>query len=254
MAVSYLKRDVAGPDKPEATVDPGTLDQYVGYYQDADPRNQFAWPVQSLFAGRSVVRDGNRLYMQPLLGERARLVPVTASAFRLEHEVDASRIFAANADGVMVMAGAQVYAERVARWRVELVRLPVLLTLLVILSVLLMSIVWVVRWRRAEPRGFWELKVALLLCPLTLVTLGGVLTLTPMMEWGVRNTATIAVFVSTLAIPVLALVVGLFTLVAAREGASRRFTTYAALVGLAMGGVSLYLSSHDMLGVRLWNY
>ncbi len=253
MAVNYLKRDVAPPDKPEATVDPGTLDRYVGYYQDANPRNQFAWPVQSLFAGRSVVRDGDRLYMQPLFGERARLVPVTASAFRLEHEVDASRIFA-DADGVMVMAGGQVYAEGVARWRVEIIRLPVLLTLPVILSVLVVSIVWVVRWRRAAPRGFWELKVALLLCPLTLVALGGALALTPMMEWGVRNTSTVAVFVSTLAIPVLALVVGLFTLAAAREGASRQFTTYAALVGLAMGGVSLYLSSHDMLGVRLWNY
>lgn len=254
MAVSYLKRDVAPPDKPEATVDPGTLDQYVGYYQDANPRNQFAWPVQSLFAGRSVVRDGDRLYMQPLLGERARLVPVTTSAFRLEHEVDASRVFATDPHGVMVMAGGQVYAERTPRWRVELVRRPVLLTLPLIASVFVVAIVWSVRWRRAEPRGFWELKIALLLCPLTLVALGGALALTPRMEWGTRNTATIAVFVSTLAIPVLALVVGLFTLTAAREGASRRLTTYAGLVGLAMGGLSLYLSSHDMLGVRLWNY
>jgi hypothetical protein len=74
------------------------------------------------------------------------------------------------------------------------------------------------------------------------------------MDWGVRNTATVAVFLSTLAIPVLALVVGLFTLGAIREGVSRRLATYAALVGLAMGGLSLYLSSHDLLGVRLWTY
>jgi hypothetical protein len=80
------------------------------------------------------------------------------------------------------------------------------------------------------------------------------LTLTPMMDWGIQNTGTVTVFVSTLAIPVLALVVGFFTLNAAREGASRLLATYAAVVGLAMGGLSLYLSNHDLLGVRLWTY
>jgi hypothetical protein len=66
--------------------------------------------------------------------------------------------------------------------------------------------------------------------------------------------ATIAVFVSTLAVPVLALVVGFLTLAAARERASRLLATYAALVGLAMAGLSLYLSSHELLAIRLWNY
>jgi hypothetical protein len=252
--VGYLKRDVTPPEKPAAAVDADTLDQYVGYYQDANPRNQFAWPLQSLFGGRSIVREGERLFARTLLGEPAALIPVSTTAFRLAHELDASRVFTADADGQMVMAGAQIYAVRVPRWRVELVRIPVLATLPLLASVFLVAVIWLVRLRRAEPRGFWELKVALILCPLAVLAPFGALRLTPMMEWGVRNTATVAVFVSTLAIPTLALVVGFLTLNATREGASRSLTTYAAFVGLAMGGLALYLSSHDLLGVRLWQY
>jgi CubicO group peptidase (beta-lactamase class C family) len=254
MAVSYLKRDVMPPQKPAAAVDASTLDQYAGFYQDANPRNQFAWPVQSLLAGRSIVREGDRLLVKPVFGERVPLIAVSSTTFRLESELDASRVFTADADGHMVMAGTQIYAVRVPRWRVELIRVPVFAALLVVASVLVVAPVWLVRLRRAEPRGFWELKVALLLCPLAVLVPFAALALTPMMEWGTRNVATVAVFVSTLAVPVLALVVGFFTLAAAREQASRLLATYAALVGLAMAGLSLYLSSHEMLAIRLWNY
>jgi hypothetical protein len=254
MAVSYLKRDVTPPEKPAAVVESSTLDQYLGYYQDANPRNQFAWPVRSLVAGRSIRREGDRLFADPVFGERVALVPVSDTTFRLESEVEASRVFTVDADGQVVMAGGQTYAVRVPRWRVELVRIPVLAAVTLLASVFVMAIVWLARLRRAKPRGFWELKIALILCPLAVLAPLAALTLTPIMDWGVRNTATVAVFLSTLAGPVLALVVGLFTLGAIREGVSRRLATYAALVGLAMGGLSLYLSSHDLLGVRLWTY
>ncbi len=254
MAVSYLKRDVMPPQKPAAAVDASTLDQYIGFYQDANPRNQFAWPVQSLLAGRSIVREGDRLVVEPVFGERVPLIAVSSTTFRLESELDASRVFTADADGHMVMAGTQTYAVRVPRWRLELIRVPVFAALLVVASVFVVATVWLVRLRRAEPRGFWELKVALLLCPLAVLVPLVALRLTPMMEWGTLNVGTVAVFVSTLALPVLALVVGFFTLAAARERASRLLATYAALVGLAMAGLSLYLSSHELLGIRLWNY
>jgi CubicO group peptidase (beta-lactamase class C family) len=254
MAIGYLKRDVAAPPRPDVAVETSTLDRYVGYYHDANPRNQIAWPVQSLFSGRSVVRDGNMLYAQPLIGARVRLIPVSESAFRLDNEIDASRVFTTTADGVMVMAGGQLYAERVSRWRIDSLRIGLTIALLTIASVFLVAIVWVARWRRAQPRGFWELKVALLLCPLVTLMPAGGLAFTPMMEWGARNPGTMAVFLGSLAIPVLALVVAVFTLGAMREGASKRLTTYAGAVALAMGGLSLYLSNHGLLGLRLWLY
>jgi CubicO group peptidase (beta-lactamase class C family) len=254
LAIGYLKRDVAAPAKPEVTVDPTMLDRYVGYYQDANPRNQIAWPVQSLFSGRAIVRDGGTLFAQPLFGERRRLVAVTESSFRLEEELDASRVFTTTADGVTVMAGGQLYAERQPRWRLDLVRGALAAAAVIVATVFLCAIVWVARLRRAQPRGFWGLKIALLLCPLLLLLPIGALSLTPMTEWGTRNSGTLAVFAGTLAVPAVAVAVATLALLAMREGASRLLVTYAGLVALAMGAFSLYLSSHDLLGLRLWLY
>jgi hypothetical protein len=80
------------------------------------------------------------------------------------------------------------------------------------------------------------------------------LAMTPMLDWGARNAGTIAVYLGSLAIPTLAAIVAIFTITAIRERASRWLVTYAALVAFAMAGVSLYLSHHGLLGLRLWAY
>jgi CubicO group peptidase (beta-lactamase class C family) len=254
LAIGYLKREVEPPTHTEASIDSAVLDRYVGFYQDANPRNQFAWPLQSLFSGRTIARDGNALYAQALFGPRARLVAVSESTFRLVNEVDASLIFTTAPDGQMVLAGPQLYAERVSKWPVVLLRSGVIAAVTIIASVFLVAMVWVGRVRRAQPRGFWELKLALLLCPLAVLLPAGALALTPITSWGARNVGTLAVFAGTLAIPTLALVVALLATMALRERASRWLTTYAGLVALAMGALSLYLSHHAMLGLRLWSY
>ena len=205
-------------------------------------------------AGRRIVRDGNSLYAEPLLDARVRLVPVTESSFRLENEIDASRVFTSTGDGQMVMTGGLVYAERVSRWPIDVLRTALLAALLIVASVFIVAIAWVARLRRAQPRGFWELKAALLLCPLALLMPVGGLALTPMTSWGVRNAGTIAVAAGTLAVPVMAVVVAIVCMMAMRERASRSLVTYAGLVALAMGGLSMYLSHYDMIGLRLWAY
>jgi hypothetical protein len=254
MAIGYLKHDVDPPAKPAVRIDAAILDRYTGYYHDANPRNQFAWPVQSLFSGREIVRDADTLFEQPLIGDRVALVPVTDSMFRLERELEASRVFTTDADGRMVLTGPQLYAERTQRWPVDAVRILLAAAGAVIASVFFVAIVWVARLRRASPRGFWELKVALLLCPLILVLPIAGLSLTPMTHWGSRNTGTVAVWVGTLGVPVLSALICMLTVMSMRERASRWLVTYAGLVALAMAGISLYLSRHDMLGVRLWVY
>lgn len=254
LALTYLKRDVEPPQQPETTLDASVLDRYVGYYHDANPRNQFAWPVQSLFSGRTVVRKGDTLYLRSLMFEDTRLVPVTESSFRLEHELDASRVFASTSDGRMVMAGGQLYAERVARWPLDVLRLSLGAALVIIGSVFVVAIVWVARARRATPRGFWELKIALLLCPLVVLMPAAGLALTPTLAWGTQNSGTLAAFAGTLAIPVMALIVALLTALAIRERPSRLLVTYAGMVALAMGGLALYLSRHDLIGLRTWTY
>jgi CubicO group peptidase (beta-lactamase class C family) len=254
LAIQYLKRDVEPPSKPEIKVDASVLDRYAGYYHDANPRNQFVWAFQWLLAGRTIEQQDGSLYSHAFFGERVRLVPVTEAAFRLENQLDASRVFTSDEDGNMVLTGPSIHAERRPRWRVDVIRFPVFASPLIVASVFAVAIVWVARIRRARPRGFWRLKLAMLLCPIGLLLPAVSLSLTPDRTWGVRNAGTTAVFLGTLAIPILAAGVAALAINAAWRGASRLLIAYAAVVSLAMAGLSLYLSSHDLLGVRLWTY
>ena len=254
LAIGYLKRDVEPPPKPEVAVDTEVLDQYVGYYHDAAPRNQFAWPMIFLTSGRSVERDGSALYMSHLLGARERLIPVSDTLFRRDQDVDASLVFTRADDGRVVMAGMNVYAERRARWRVEIVRIPMLAALVALASALLVAIVWLIRWRRARPYGFWPLKAAVVASPLIVLAPLAGLALTSGREWGRVNAATVGLFVATLAVPAMAVVVAEMSLKASRRGATRWLVVYTLLIAYAMAALTAYLGWHGLLGVRLWRY
>jgi CubicO group peptidase (beta-lactamase class C family) len=254
LAIRYLKRDVDPPAKPETRVDAALLDTYEGYYQDANPRNQIVWPLQFFAAGRVVERDGDQLYMRGLAGERTRLVPVSDARFRRERDLDATVVFTRDANGTMVMTGGQLYAERVARWRVEIVRWPVASAVVFLLTPLLVAIVWVARIRVARPRGFWGLKAALFACPLVLAAVAAALATSTPLDWGAQNVTTNTVYLATIALPLLAVVIMVLVIVAYRQLASRMLVAYAVLVAVAAAGVSAYLASHNLIGLRLWQY
>jgi CubicO group peptidase (beta-lactamase class C family) len=251
LAIRYLKRDVEPRVKPETHLDASTLDRYVGYYHDANPRNQFLWPLRRLLAGRTVTRDGDHLYLQPLGEERARLIPVWETAFRRENDLDATMVFTADSDGRMVLTGAQLYAERRPRWTVDLLRGSVLAAACVVLSPLLVAIGWVARLGQ---RRFWDLKIALLVCPIVLAAPIAALGLTPRRDWGAPNATTTVVFLATLALPALAIALVAFAAAARKQGASRLLVSYAYVVALAAAGLTVYLSAHGLIALRLWSY
>lgn len=253
LAIRYLKRDVDPPVKPEARVDASVLSTYEGYYQDANPRNQIMWPIQFFASGRTIVRDGDRLYMQPLIGERRHLVPTSDTTFRYEDDLDSTLVFTQDAENTMVLTG-RIYAEKVPQWRVEIVRLPLVAALPILASPLLVAIAWVARLKRAQPRGFWELKAALILCPLAILAPAMALALTPFREWGAKNAATVVTLVATLAVPALVVTVAALAIAARREGASRLLVRYALTVACAAAALTAYLAAHGLVGLRLWAY
>jgi CubicO group peptidase (beta-lactamase class C family) len=253
-AIRYLKRDIEPPAKPSMKVDAATLDQYVGYYEEANPRHQLTWPLQWLLSGRTILRDGDHLVSEPTWGERTSLISVTESSVRLESELDASAVFTRDDNGTMVLVGPNLYAERRPRWRSEIVRAPLLAAPLVIGSVVLMMLVWLIRARRARPYGFWGLKLTLLVCPLAIVLPFAALASTPTRNWGTINPATLAAAAGTAAIPLVALLAIVMTALAARRGAGRWLILYAALVATAMVTVSVYFAANDLVGLRTWSY
>jgi CubicO group peptidase (beta-lactamase class C family) len=254
LALGYLKRDVEPPPRPEIEIDAASFDRFAGYYHEANPRNQWMWAVQWLFMGRTIVRDGNAIYEVPVFGGRERLIPTGHATFRLTRELGASRAFTHDADGHQVLAGGTLYAERRPRWRVEAVRVSALIAIAMTLSVFPGAIIWLIRRKRARPRRFWGLKLTLLLCPIALLIPVALVTFGSVAEWGTRNATSIALFLATLVLPFLAVLVAAFTAYAYRLDASRWLTAYALVVAVSMAGLSGYLASHGLLGLRTWTY
>ncbi len=254
LAIRYLKRDVEAPQPPTAAVSESVLRTHEGFYEDANPRNAILAPFQRLLGGRFVYLDGGQLFMRQRSDDAVRLVPVSNTTFRRENETDATIVFAADPDGTPIVTGSQLYAARRSRWPVELLRWSVFASVALALSPLVVAIAWVARIKRARPRGFWDLKAALLLCPLVLVTPAAALALTSFRRWGEQNAATIATFLAASAPPVLVLVIGALAYAARAEGASRLLVRYAWSVALAMAVIAAFLWSNGLIGLRLWTY
>jgi CubicO group peptidase (beta-lactamase class C family) len=254
LAIRYLKRDVEMPELPAATVAEAVLRGYEGFYEDANPRNAIVAPFRRLLAGRFVYLEGGKLFMQERGEDAVRLVPVSDTTFRRETETDATIVFAADPDGTPIVTGNQLYAARRSRWPLELLRWTVFASTVLAISPLVVAIGWVVRIARARPRGFWDLKFALLLCPIALAAPAAALALTPVRDWGTRNAATITAFLATFAPPVLVMMIVVLAYAALTEGASRRLASYALAVALAMCVLTAFLWSNRLIGLRLWAY
>ncbi|MEO8678062.1 MAG: serine hydrolase domain-containing protein, partial [Vicinamibacterales bacterium] len=253
LAINYLKADVGPPEKPTVILSAGTLGQYAGYYHDAAPRLQAAAFIQWLMSGRTISVDGDALLVTPVFGERSRLIPVADTLFRRETEVDATHVFTTDEQGAMVLTGA-FYAERIPRWRVDLVRWPVLVSCGLLLTPIVVAILWLAFIRRATPHGFWWLKGSLVLCMVALLLPVAGMALVPGTQRGVINVWTAAICLGTIILPVGAALAVFFTIDAWINEAGRSLRAYAAVVSVAAVIVTAYLVSWGVIGFRPWNF
>jgi CubicO group peptidase (beta-lactamase class C family) len=253
LAIRYLKSDVEPPEKPHATVALDILRTYEGYYQDAAPRLQAMAFLEWLTSGRTISVDGDALSDTPVFGKRTRLIPVSDNLFRVDTDVDASRVFAPDDLGRMVLTG-PLYAERIARWRVEIIRWPVLVSCGLLLTPIAAAILWLVFIRRATPIGFWRLKASLLLCTAAVLMPVAGIALVPGTQLGVVNAWTAAMFLGPLTLLFATLLSVFFTIDAWLRKASRSLRIYAAVVSVAAVVVSSYLVSWGVVGFRPWNF
>jgi CubicO group peptidase (beta-lactamase class C family) len=253
LAVQYLKADVEAPAKAELTGQPAFVDRYVGYYHDASPRHQLMGFTSWLLSGQTIaVRDGV-LVSRPVFGSAQQLIPVGEGLVRRASDVDATRVFATDGDGLMVLTGVG-YAVRLPRWRVEIVRVPVMAAYLILVSPLLACLFWAAHATRAVPRGFWTLKITLLIaavCPLPLAIAiarldGGALSQV--------NLWTGTIYASTVLLPFAGAIALAATIFAWAGGAGRWLRVYALAISCSAIVVSAYLYFWGMLGFKSWNF
>lgn len=258
LVTRYLKRDTEPPASPAPAIVPlDTLRAYEGYYHEANPRNQLLAFLDWLWNGFSVRASEGTLHVTRAFGPSHTLVPVSETLFRRPEQTLATRVFTHAPDGHAIVSatfgGSEAYAERVPRWRVEIVRAPVIVaTVLLATPVLLPLVLFLARRGKSRvPLALAGLVVGMLLAVFVpYASLGA----RPITEWGMRSYATIAAFLGSLALPIL----GVATLIVARQsyvrGASRAFVIYAALVAVSALIVSAYLASFGLIGIRLWMY
>ena len=254
LAVRYLKADVEPPPKAEAQVAESVLRGYEGYYHPASPRNQAFAFIEWLLGGYTVSVSGQRLQVSPVFGDEVPLIPVSDNLFRLEADPEPTRAFATDEAGTMVLTGGGFYAQRQSRARLESVRWPVLVSIGLALTPVVMMIPWILHARRAEPRGFWWLKFFLLCCSIGLLLPVIGYSSASGTDLGTRNIWTAMIFAGTILFPAAAILSFLFTVDAMMSAAGKWLRAYALLVSVAALIVAAYLSAWGMLAFRPWSF
>ena len=257
LAVRYLKAGVDPPVGSEADVPEDRLRSLVGYYHDANPRSQATAFLGWLFNGQTISANGKRLRSVAVFGDAIDLIPVSETMFRLPHEAEATRVFTTDEDGVPILAGGtagQLYAERRPRWRVDIVRWPVMAAAGLMLTPVLMIAPWIVHARRAKPSGFWWLKVCLLVSALAFALPAAAVMDATGKVLGTRNIFSVSFFLGTVLLPAAAILACVFTHRAWRAGAGTWLRAYAMLISIAAVIISAYLASWGMIGFRSWAY
>ena len=156
----------------------------------------------------------------------------------------------------MVLAGPMFTPSGGRAGATEIIRVPLLARAAVIASVLPMTLLWLLRMRRAQTARVLGAEArAATLSARDRSRRFSPSWLTPTRQWGADATpATIAVYVGTLLIPAaaaLALVMTVRAVARRREPLADRVRR---LVALAMTGVSLYFARNQLVGLRTWSY
>jgi len=254
LAVRYLKADVEPPAKPRATLSAGARQRFEGYYHRANPRNQSLAFIEWLTSGATVVATTGGLQLEPLFGNSEKLIPVSENLFRVEADAEATRVFAEDDAGTMVLTGGFQYAERRPRWQVEAMRWPVLISFAFALTPIVMLLPWAVRATRAEPSGFWWTKSVLILGSVALLLpVLGIMNVSDV-NLGTQNIWTAVMFLGTVLQPAAAALSLLFAIDSWRRGAGWWFRAYALAVSVCACVLTTYLSSWGMIAFRPWAF
>ena len=256
LALRYLKRDLEPPARPSVPTPADDLRRHEGYYRDSSPRNALLRGVQFLRDGRSVRLEGDHLVLTPDFGPRVPLVAVNPGVFRREGDLDATLAFTTDGEGVPVLTGPGIYAERSARWPVTAVRGALLVAAV---TIVLAPIVAVGRWLRLRRRGdrpssFTGLGVVWLAGAVALA--GGIAVMggAGPAELGGVTPRSVTLYAATLGYPVLTAIAVVGTMWGLRRPPRRWYAAFAVMVALAHAGVTAYLAWSGWLAFRSWTY
>ncbi len=258
--MNSLVDSVAPP--PPASVLAREFEKYCGYYEPRNPRLQLAGFAEILMGGVTILCQNDTLYSQGFMDTKRPLIPVSRNLFRRPTDPEASRVFFKTPDGRMAFASQRSYYERTAIWKTYVYRTLVFGALIIMASSIAYSLFWVPvhiynRLMRRDNRSeYLRMILVPLLGVISLVI--GVATVMiadqTVLELGQRTPANVVFFVSTWLFAGFS-VLSLFTSYGSFFRPVKKIARwYAVVLSVACFGMTLYLGSWGLIGLKLWTY
>ena len=252
---AYVTRGATPPSKPpKVSLDPG-IEQSVGLYQLATPRNEAARFVGELFyTGWTYIDKGELLRRGLIPGPPEKMIYLGDGQIRVAAESAASGVYCKGPEGETYGTGPLATFQRVDPvW-------PVIRTLIMVVVLLLMAtsilfaIVWVPRKLLGRLRGVPHLSVRALplLATLTLLAIQWRVQDQPAIVLARPDSVTISILLLTILFPVLSVAALLVAVRSWRFQINRAVRIHSLLVAIACCTVTWYLAYWGMIGLRIW--
>jgi hypothetical protein len=223
---------------------------------------QLAGFAEILTGGVTILCQNDMLYSQGFMDTKQPLIAVSLNLFRRPTDLEASRVFFKTPDGRMAFASQRSYYERSAIWKTYVYRTLVFGALIIMMSSIAYALFWVPvhiykkLMRRDNRSKYLRMRVVPLLDVISIII--GVATVIiadqTVLELGQKTPTNVVFFVSTWLFAGLS-VLSLGTLYRSFFRPVKKIARwYAVVLSLACFGMTLYLGSWGLIGIKLWSY
>lgn len=253
--MAFLTQGLKLPEPGEHDTPHGDLSHLQGWYQFSSPRNDVMAGIERILSNNRIDVEGDEVvFRHPLFGEMARYKAVSKDRMRLQESVEPTAIATPNQNGIDTITTRTQFYEKLGFLRAGLPIYAFFAALLLLLSSVMFSLIWLPRMLfgrlRSAPHKAtrilpWLASVSFLGAMFSAVTLpiDGVFT---------PNRHTIGIFAFTLLFALASALALAQSLRPWRAPMNRLVRWHCLLVSIAASGLTLWLASTHLLGLRTW--
>lgn len=251
----YALGDSTRQAPPAVAVPAATLNSYTGYYQDVAPRNQLLRLLTWGGGATTVSVRGDTLFTHGVGDTAIRLIAVNDSTFRYPNEVAPSVGFYHDRAGALVLTGVR-YMQRASAWPWRAFLTGLITAAIVLASAILVALIWAARAMFGKTRNAAanRLRATVLIAVLTIPAFMALVATADFSTLGVVSPRTVAIFIFSLLVPLLAFVALGASTRAPAAAVGRAVKVHSVLISLAVFGFALLLVMTGFAGLRTWAY
>ncbi len=260
LIVDFLTQGLEKPapaQVPLAKVNKNYVSSFLGYYQYSSSKDQLGSFIDRSSSMRLFLKE-ERLYWKAGDGDATELIPLSDSTFRYKTINLATVALTRDDTGEPIVTTLNGYYENISFLRFVLLKSILYGSVILSISILPLGIAWSVKWfkKRISNRNTLTrlCPVLTVFIPCIVLSLTLYLLVFKRETIGSRNIYEIAIYLGTLAFPLMAIIslfLALYHLIANRRNI---LNYYLVLVGLSLCILAAFFATIDLVGFRFWNY